>query len=105
MVRLISCIENTALTSAQRADRMRRQDKHGNAHPQLRWVEESNPLDNDAIFFEVLNSMPACVLREVDLFGNVRERLRRVGLQTLQDSAIRAVQSRHGKITHQVQFV
>jgi len=26
----------------------------------------------------------------------------RVGLQTLQDSAIRSVQSRHGKITHQV---
>src|ERR1700730_1828888 len=78
------------------------QDERGNAYPELRWVEKSNPLENDPFSFKVFDSVPARIRREVHLFGNIRERLRRINLQTLQDSAIRAVQSRHGKISHQV---
>ena len=47
------------------------QDERGNAYPELRWVEKSNPLENDPFLFKVLAREVAALvqgLRSMDLY-------------------------------------
>jgi hypothetical protein len=75
------------------------QHEDGLADAQLRGIENRDPLADNPRRVQAPDPVPAGIRRQMDLFGNFRERQRSVDLKKVEDPKISGVEVLDGKIS------